>query len=211
MPRPSKGPRLGAGPAHERAILRGLSRSLIEHGRIVTTETKAKRVRPFVEKLITKARKGGLHNRRLVLSEIGDKKIVHQLFERVAPRTGDRPGGYTRIMKLGPRRGDATPMAILELVDAPHHERREIGAAPKVEEGRGRRLRRRRGADTSVETTGETTEEPQVEAMTTEPEVEGAAPEPEVEVEAETPAPEPEPEPEPEAPADEAPAKTEES
>src|SRR5436309_2864246 len=86
MPRPSKGPRLGAGPAHERAILRGLSRALIEHGRIVTTETKAKRVRPFVEKLITKARKGGLHNRRLVIAEIGDKKIVHELFDRVAAR-----------------------------------------------------------------------------------------------------------------------------
>jgi large subunit ribosomal protein L17 len=145
MPRPSKGPRLGAGPAHERAILRGLSRSLIEHGRIVTTETKAKRVRPFVEKLITKARKGGVHNRRLVLSEIGDKRVVHQLFDRVAPRTGDRPGGYTRIMKLGPRRGDATPMAILELVDAPHtREREPLGAAPKAEPRR--RLRRRRGA-----------------------------------------------------------------
>jgi large subunit ribosomal protein L17 len=205
MPRPSKGPRLGAGPAHERAILRGLSRSLIEHGRIVTTETKAKRVRPFVEKLITKARKGGLHNRRLVLSEIGDKKIVHQLFERVAPRTGDRPGGYTRIMKLGPRRGDATPMAILELVDGAHLDRREIGAAPKVEEGRGRRLRRRRGA--AEEAVAESTEEPQLEASAAEPEVEAAAPEPEPEVEVEDEVAAPEPE----APADEAPAETDES
>ena len=158
MPQPSKGPRLGAGPAHERAILRGLSRSLIEHGRIVTTETKAKRVRPFVEKLITKARKGGLHNRRLVLSEIGDKKIVHQLFERVAPRTGDRPGGYTRIMKLGPRRGDATPMAIIELVDAPHHHRHEGAAAPKVDEPRQRRLRRRRGTRAEEEGVSDETE-----------------------------------------------------
>src|SRR5947208_69397 len=144
MPKPTKGPRLGAGPAHERAILRGLSRSLIEHGRIVTTETKAKRMRPYVEKLITKARKGGIHNRRLVLSEIGDKKIVHELFDRVAARIGERPGGYTRIMKLGPRRGDATPMAIIELVDAPHTRREAIGAAPKADEPR-RRLRRRRG------------------------------------------------------------------
>ncbi len=144
MPRPSKGPRLGAGPAHERAILRGLSRSLIEHGRIVTTETKAKRVRPFVEKLITKARKGGVHNRRLVMSEINDKKIVHELFDRVAARIGDRPGGYTRIMKLGPRRGDATPMAIIELVDAPHTRKQDTPKSTDEPKERRRRLRRRR-------------------------------------------------------------------
>lgn len=200
MPQPSKGPRLGAGPAHERAILRGLSRSLIEHGRIVTTETKAKRMRPFVEKLITKARKGGLHNRRLVLSQIGDKKIVHQLFERVAPRIGDRPGGYTRIMKLGPRRGDATPMAIIELVDAPHHDRRETGAAPKVEEPKQRRRLRRRGTTQAEEALAEdpVVEEAAIEAsvddepQAVEPEV---APEPEVAVEPEVPAEEPAPEP----------------
>jgi large subunit ribosomal protein L17 len=161
--------------------LRGLSRSLIEHGRIVTTETKAKRVRPFVEKLITKARKGGVHNRRLVLSEIGDKRVVHQLFERVAPRTGDRPGGYTRIMKLGPRRGDATPMAILELVDAPHtRERAPIGAAPKVEPRR--RLRRRRGASEEA-----SAEEAAAEVGTEAPaDVETATDAPEVVAEAET-------------------------
>jgi large subunit ribosomal protein L17 len=124
--------------------MRGLSRSLIINGRIVTTEVKAKRVRPYVEKLITKARKGGLHNRRLVLSHLQDKKVVHRLFADVAPKTGDRPGGYTRILKLGPRRGDAAPMAILELVDAPT-------SAPVVEQEepkrrgrlRGRRQRRR--------------------------------------------------------------------
>ena len=143
MARPTRGPRLGAGPAHEKAILRGLSRSLILHGRVVTTEVKAKRTRPYVEKLITKARKGGLHNRRLALSKLQDRKIVHKLFDEVAPRTADRPGGYTRILKLGPRRGDAAPMAILELVDAPG------GRAPVVEEEpkrRGRRVRRRRKA-----------------------------------------------------------------
>ncbi len=194
MPRPSKGPRLGAGPAHERAILRGLSRSLIEHGRIVTTETKAKRVRPFVEKLITKARKGGLHNRRLVLAEIGDRRVVHQLFERVAPRTGDRPGGYTRIMKLGPRRGDATPMAIIELVDAPHtREREAIGAAPKAEPRR--RLRRRRGGAEEAEIEAETPVETEA-AAPSEPEAE-VTPEPEA-----TPEPEPETVPEPEASAE---------
>lgn len=145
MARPTRGPRLGAGPAHEKAILRGLSRSLILHGRVVTTEVKAKKTRPYVEKLITKARKGGLHNRRIVLSNLQDKKAVHRLFDDIAPKTGDRPGGYTRILKLGPRRGDAAPMAILELVDAPT-------AAPIVAEEtpkrvrdrlRGRRKRRR--------------------------------------------------------------------
>jgi large subunit ribosomal protein L17 len=115
---------------------------LILHGRVVTTEVKAKKARPFVEKLITKARKGGLHNRRLAMSHLQDRKIVHRLFDEVGPRAGDRPGGYTRILKLGPRRGDAAPMAILELVDAP------TAAAPVVEEEpkrqRGRRLRRPR-------------------------------------------------------------------
>ena len=119
MPAPTKGPRLGGSPSHERSILRNLSRSLIEHGRIVTTETKAKRVRPYVEKLITKARRGDLHNRRLVLAELRDRAIVHRLFADVAPLVAERPGGYTRILKLGQRRGDATPMAIIELVERP--------------------------------------------------------------------------------------------
>jgi large subunit ribosomal protein L17 len=144
MARPTRGPRLGAGPAHEKAILRGLSRSLILHGRVVTTETKAKRTRPYVEKLITKARKGGLHNRRLVLSSLQDKKAVHRLFADVAPKTGDRPGGYTRILKLGPRRGDATPMAILELVDAPRSAPVQELEEPKRQRGiRARRERRK--------------------------------------------------------------------
>lgn len=143
MPKPTKGPRLGAGPAHERAIIRGLGRSLILHGRIVTTEAKAKRLRPHIEKLITKARAGGLHNRRRALAEFGDRKVVHRLFAEVAPRTGDRPGGYTRILKLGQRRGDGTPMAIVELVDqAPAPAEPGPDAKPKQ-----RRIRRRRGAE----------------------------------------------------------------
>ena len=142
MPRPSKGPRLGAGPAHERAIMRGLSRSLIAHGRVVTTEAKAKKLRPYVEKLITTARKGGLHRRRKALGELGDKRSVHRLFVEVAPRTGDRPGGYTRILKLGPRQGDAAPMAIIELVDAPATRAPE----PEPDRKRQRRRRLRRGA-----------------------------------------------------------------
>lgn len=177
MPKPTKGPRLGAGPAHQRAILRGLGRSLIIHGRVVTTEAKAKRLRPYFEKLVTKARKGGLHNRRQVLSEITDRKVVHRLFDEVAPRSADRPGGYTRIMKLGPRRGDATPMAIIELVDAP-----TVVAKPQPtdEEPKRGRLRRRRGAPS---------------AKGDEPAGDVAAGEPDVDAEAEVEA-QPEPEPE---------------
>jgi large subunit ribosomal protein L17 len=191
VPTPTKGPRLGAGPAHERAILRGLSRSLIEHGRIVTTEAKAKRLRPYVEKLITKARKGGLHNRRQALSELGDKTIVHRLFAEVGPRAADRPGGYTRILKLGQRRGDATAMAIIELVDAPQ-------AAPVVqpeEKTRRRRLRRRRGEGSAA---GET-ESAEMDTMTPEPEAAADVAEPEPTAE---PEPEVAAEPEPEAPAE---------
>jgi large subunit ribosomal protein L17 len=114
---------------------------LILHGRVVTTEVKAKKARPFVEKLITKARKGGLHNRRLAMSHLQDRKIVHRLFDEVGPRAGDRPGGYTRILKLGPRRGDAAPMAILELVDAPTAAPAVVEEEPKR---RGRRVVRRR-------------------------------------------------------------------
>ena len=146
MPKPSKGPRLGAGPAHERAILRGLSRSLIAHGRVVTTESKARKLRPYVEKMITKARKGGLHRRREALGELGDKTLVHRLFVEVAPRTGERPGGYTRILKLGPRRGDAAPMAIIELVDGVS-TRAPAEPEPTTRRGRLRRRGRRRRAE----------------------------------------------------------------
>jgi large subunit ribosomal protein L17 len=107
----------------------------------VTTEAKAKQLRPYVEKLITKARKGGLHRRRQALSELQDRKLVHRLFGEVAPRTGERPGGYTRILKLGPRRGDAAPMAIIELVDTPAARAPEPAAEGKQ---RRRRLRRPR-------------------------------------------------------------------
>ena len=160
---------------------------MIAHGRIVTTEAKAKRLRPYVEKLITKARKGGLHNRRQALSELQDKAVVHRLFAEVGPRAADRPGGYTRILKLGQRRGDATAMAIIELVDSP-----SAAPAPVREEKsrRGRRLRRRRSEGSAA---GET-ESAAMDTVTPEPE-----PEPEAPAEPESPA---EPEPEPEAPAD---------
>ncbi len=116
MPTPKKGTRLGGSPAHQRLIVANLATSLFEHGRITTTEAKARVLRPVAEKLITKAKKGDLHNRRQVLSTIRDKGVVHTLFEEIGPRYADRPGGYTRITKLGPRKGDNAPMAVIELV-----------------------------------------------------------------------------------------------
>ena len=141
MPTPKKGARLGGSPAHQRLIVSNLATSLFEHGRITTTEAKARVLRPVAEKLITKAKKGDLHNRRQVLATIRDKGVVHTLFEEIAPRYAERPGGYTRITKIGPRKGDNAPMAVIELVteeytpQARHHEgRRRAGA--------GRRPRR---------------------------------------------------------------------
>jgi large subunit ribosomal protein L17 len=122
MPTPTKGPRLGGSPAHERLMLANLAKSLFEHGRITTTEAKAKRLRPLAEKLITFAKRGDLHARRQVLAAIGansqeNKNVVHRLFEEIGPRYADRPGGYTRIIKTVPRKGDNAPMAIIELVE----------------------------------------------------------------------------------------------
>lgn len=116
MPRPKKGPRLGGSPSHQRKILANLAGQLIEHERVTTTSAKAKQLRPYVEKMITKARRGDLHARRLILRKIQDTEVVTKLFDDVAPRYEDRPGGYTRILKLGPRRGDGAEMAIIEFV-----------------------------------------------------------------------------------------------
>lgn len=116
MPTPKKGPRFGGTPAHERLIMANLATDLFVHEKVTTTAAKAKALRPYAEKLITKARKGDLHSRRVVLKTITDKAAVAKLFEEVAPRYGDRPGGYTRITKLGPRRGDGAEEAIIELV-----------------------------------------------------------------------------------------------
>jgi large subunit ribosomal protein L17 len=117
MPTPTRGPRLGGSPAHERLMLANLATSLFKHGRITTTETKAKRLRPLAEQLITKAKRGDLHARRRVLTVVRDKDVVFQLFDQIAPRFSNRNGGYTRIVKTGPRKGDAAPMAIIELVE----------------------------------------------------------------------------------------------
>ncbi|OLT38608.1 50S ribosomal protein L17 [Actinomadura sp. CNU-125] len=119
MPKPTKGARLGGSAAHQRLILANLATALFEHGSITTTEAKARRVRPLAEKLITKARKGDLHNRRQVLRVVRDKSVVHELFTEIAPRFENRPGGYTRITKIGPRKGDNAPMAVIELVQEP--------------------------------------------------------------------------------------------
>jgi large subunit ribosomal protein L17 len=118
MPQPAKGARLGGSAAHEKLLLANLARSLFEHGRITTTEAKARRLRPVAERLITKAKKGDMHNRRQVLQTITDKSIVHTLFTEIGPRYENRPGGYTRITKIGNRRGDNAPMAVIELVEA---------------------------------------------------------------------------------------------
>ncbi|GLH97910.1 50S ribosomal protein L17 [Phytohabitans aurantiacus] len=117
MPTPTKGPRLGGSPAHERLMLANLATALFRHGKITTTETKAKRLRPLAEQLITKAKRGDLHARRRVLTVVRDKDVVYELFDQIAPRFANRPGGYTRIVKTGPRKGDAAPMAIIELVE----------------------------------------------------------------------------------------------
>ena len=118
MPTPTKGPRMGGGPAHERLMLSNLATQLFEHGRITTTEAKAKRLRPYAEHLITFGKRGDLHARRQVLKRLNDKSVVHVLFAEIGPRYADRPGGYTRIVKLGPRKGDNAPMALIELVEA---------------------------------------------------------------------------------------------
>jgi large subunit ribosomal protein L17 len=117
MPQPTKGPRLGGSPAHQRLILANLATALFEHGRIKTTEAKARRLRPLAEKLITKAKRGDLAARRQVLTVVQDKGVVHTLFTEIGPRFENRPGGYTRITKLGPRKGDSAPMALIELVE----------------------------------------------------------------------------------------------
>jgi large subunit ribosomal protein L17 len=137
MPTPTKGPRLGGGPAHERLILANLATQLFEHKRITTTETKAKRLRPLAERLITFAKRGDLHARRRVLAVIGDKAVVHELFAIIAPQVADRQGGYTRITKIGNRKGDNAPMAVIELVLEPVTPKKRAAkpaAAPAADE-----------------------------------------------------------------------------
>ena len=139
MPTPKKGARLGGSPAHQRLIVSNLATALFEHGRITTTEAKARVLRPVAEKLITKAKKGDLHNRREVLKTIRDKSVVHVLFTEIGPQMAERPGGYTRITKIGNRKGDNAPMAVIELVQEPYKPAdkkpaKKTAAAPKADE-----------------------------------------------------------------------------
>ena len=122
MPRPKKGPRLGSGPQHEGLMLGGLASQLFQHGKIRTTEAKAKALRPLAEHLITFAKRGDVHARRQVLKTVPDRDVVHKLFAEIGPRYAERNGGYTRILKLGPRAGDGAPMAIIELLPAEEEE-----------------------------------------------------------------------------------------
>ena len=164
MPQPKKGPALGSNPSHQRLMLRNLARSLFEHERIKTTEAKAKLLSPYAERLITKAKKGEVHDRRQVLSVIQDRTIVHKLFDDIGPRFSSRNGGYTRILKIGPRQGDGAPMALIELVQSGSSR---AGTEPAASEATGRRrLRRRRRqpaqeepAATSASESAETEEE----------------------------------------------------
>jgi large subunit ribosomal protein L17 len=141
MPKPTKGPRLGGGPAHERLLLSNLANALFTHGRITTTETKAKRLRPYAERLVTFAKRGDLHARRKAISVLRDKSVVHTLFTEIAPQMAERNGGYTRITKLGFRKGDNAPLASIELVlepvsgkPAPVNRRGRAAAKPAAEE-----------------------------------------------------------------------------
>ncbi len=171
MPKPTKGPRLGGSPAHQRLILSNLATQLFEHGRITTTESRARALRPLAEKLITKAKKGDLHQRREVLKTIRDKGVVHVLFTEIAPTFSERPGGYTRITKLGPRKGDNAPMAVIELVTEaydPKPARVKTTPAPAapVEEPAAE--------ETEVEAPAEETEAPEAAAEETEAPAEDA-------------------------------------
>jgi large subunit ribosomal protein L17 len=162
MPTPTKGPRLGGGPAHERLMLANLATALFEHKRITTTEAKAKRLRPLAERLVTFAKRGDLHARRRVLTVVRDKSVVHELFVEIAPQMAERQGGYTRITKIGPRKGDNAPMAVIELVLEPVSPKQAVvreatkataKAAPKAEEAPVEET----AADETVEETTEAT------------------------------------------------------
>ena len=156
MPTPTKGHRLGGSPAHERHILANLATALFQHGRITTTEAKARRLRPVAERLITFAKRGDLHARRHVLTTVTDKGVVHQLFTEIAPQFTERDGGYTRITKIGPRKGDNAAMAVIELVrDEP------VAARPRR---RARRAESRSAAPATATATGTAVAEPETDS-----------------------------------------------
>src|SRR5690242_8520142 len=178
MPTPAKGPRMGGSPAHERLMLANLATALFEHGRITTTESKAKRLRPYAEHLITFGKRGDLHARRQVLKRLRDKSVVHTLFDEIGPRYENRPGGYTRIIKTGPRKGDNAPMAIIELVEALTVAQQAVGEA---ERARGTKSAPKKAVTPAV---AEAAEELKGESETAAAVAEQAAAEAEVPVEA---------------------------
>ncbi len=170
MPTPTKGARMGGSPAHQKHMLANLATALFEHGKITTTEARARRLRPYAEKLITFAKRGDMHARRQVLTVVPDKGIVHSLFTEIGPSFADRPGGYTRITKLGPRKGDAAPMAVIELV------REEVTAARPRRRTRRQAPQAAPAATAAVEeaTAAETAEPEAAEAEGTEAEASAA-------------------------------------
>lgn len=198
MPKPTKGPRLGGGPAHERLMLANLATALFTHGRIQTTETKAKRLRPLAERMVTFAKRGDLHARRKVMTVIRDKSAVHKLFMEIAPQVDKREGGYTRIVKTGYRKGDNAPMAVIELVLEPVNPKPKTKKAkPEAEKPAAKPV----VTEEVVETTEELVEATEVD--TTEAAVETVEEAPAAEV-AEEPAAEAAEEAPVEAPAEEA-------
>ena len=207
MPTPTKGPRLGGSPAHERLLLANLATQLFEHGRITTTVAKAKRLRPLAERLVTFAKRGDIHARRQVLTVVRDKDVVHHLFAEIGPRYTNRPGGYTRITKLGPRKGDNAPMARIELVEALTIAQEAVGEAEKA---RGTRFRRGGAADIGTPPTSSAattvTEETASEETTSEETASAAADEAAAEAVEEAAAEDVAEAPAEEAPAEEAPA-----
>ncbi|MCL2467800.1 MAG: 50S ribosomal protein L17 [Micrococcales bacterium] len=165
MPKPTKGPRLGAGPAHERAILAQLATQLFEHRAVMTTETKAKRVRPLAERMVTFAKRGDLHARRRVMTVIRDKSVVHELFTEIAPAMAERKGGYTRITKVEPRKGDNAPMAVIELILEPVSAKQ---AVVNDAEKAVRRAAKQAAAKVSAESAAEDAVEDDVDEVTDE-------------------------------------------
>ena len=198
MPKPTKGPRLGGSSSHQKALLANLATSLFEHGRITTTEPKARALRPYAEKLITHAKKGTLHNRREVLKKIRDKDVVHALFAEIGPFFADRNGGYTRIIKVEARKGDNAPMAVIELV-------REKTVTAEADRARRVKASKKAAAPVAAAAPPQAAVEPEAAAGPTAEEAEDAAgPETEAEATGETDAAEAKPA--EEKPAEEAPA-----
>jgi large subunit ribosomal protein L17 len=194
MPKPTKGPRLGGSSSHQKAILANLATALFEHGRIKTTEPKARALRPYAEKLITHAKKGTLHNRREVLKKIRDKDVVHSLFAEIGPFFADRNGGYTRIIKVEPRKGDNAPMAVIELVQektvTSEAERARRSGASKAAAKKAAPKPAAEAEEVAAEAEPETAEAETAEAETTESvEADATTPEPQAEAEAAEPEP----------------------